>query len=429
LSFYVDFLVIFSFMSNTFVGGTPVFTGDSTCWAEFKKSKHEGQEEEAPLPQVFNIPGGKHPLQMINELYPTVTYTFGENTTVKSSQKYSAYIKIEDTNFEGKGGNKKVARLNAAIQAVAFLKSNGLLEQRISERRQHKTVKPKYQKPQRPAFLKSNGKPFGHLKLTEEKPRDSVQKLKEKFPRVDYQVVSESMTENSDGEAVMTFTVSAWVQDKTFTGDGTSKQHARLAAAEAALRGLGLWTEEDETLKQEAKRLETEKSRFARMLYGANRARGSGGGSQDWRSQGKSWVSGGVLAPNPLILPESRDSGSGGNFDDSRDGSQYSGTGGYGFNMGGLQNEYGVGLQNMGPQNEYGTGPVNNYGFGPSNGFGMGPQNNYGVRAPGGSIMGEQSGYGMGQSADYGGGYNDFGNGGNFCQNPCGSYNGWWGQC
>lgn len=398
------------------------------------------------MPQVFGLPEGKNPLVMINELYPTVAYIFGENVAEKSSEKYSAYIKIEDINFEGKGSNKKVARLNAAVEAITFLKNKGLLEQRISERRRHKVVKPKWQKPQRAAFLKSNGRPFRPPKPTEEKPNDAVQKLKEKFAKVDYQVVSESTTENREGEAVMKFTVSATVMDKTFTGDGTSKQNARLEAAEAALRGLGMWTGEDETLKQEAKCHKMEEARFARMLYGRNRMKASGGGSRDWRSQGKSWVSGGVLAPIPLIMPDSKDSRSCGKFEDSQDGSQHSGAGRSGHNMGGQQiefgmgppngynmgpkNEYGMGPPNgynMGPQNECGMGPVNNYGMGPSNGYGMGPQNNYGIQAPGCFRMGEQSGYGMGQSA-YGGSYNDFGNGGNVSENPCGSYNNWWGQ-
>lgn len=398
------------------------------------------------MPQVIGLPEGKHPLQMINELYPNVTYTFVENIAVKSSEKYSAHIKIEDTNFEGKGSNKKLARLNAAVEAIKFLKNKGFLEQRISERRRHKAVKPKWQKPQRAAFLKSNGRPFRPPNLTEEKPNDAVQKLKETFAKVDYQVVSESTTENSEGEAVLKFTVSATVMDKTYTGDGTSKQNARLEAAEAALRGLGLWTEEDETLKQETKRHEMEEARFARMLYGRNRMKVSGAGSRDWRSQGKSWVSGGVLAPIPLILPDSKDSRICGNFEDSQDGSQHSGAGRSGRNMGGQQNEFGMGPlngYNMGPQNEYGMGlpngynmrpqnecgmgPVNNFGMGPSDGCGMGPQNNYGIQAPGGYRMGEQSGYGMGQSA-YGGCYNDFGNGGSVNENTYGSYNNWWGQ-
>lgn len=375
------------------------------------------------MPQVFGLPGGKHPLQIINELYSTVSYTFVVNPTEKSSEKCSAYIKIEDTDFEGKGSNKKVARLNAAIKAITFLKDSGILDQRIAEKRQQKAGKPKWRGPVRQAFLKSNGRPFGPPKPAEEKPKDAVQKLKEKFARVDYQVVKESTTQNSEGEAVLKFTVSATVMDKTFTGDGTSKQQARLEAAEAALRGLDLWTEEDVTLKKEAERLEMDKTRFARMLYGTKRMKGSGGGSRDWRFQGKSWVSGGVLAPNPLILPDSKDSGTGGNFEDSQDGSQYSGADGSGRNMGGHLNGFG-----MGPPNGFNMGPQNEYGMGPSNGFGMGPQSNYGIQAPGGFGMGGQSGYGMGQSTNYGSGYNDFGNGGNFSENPSGSYNNWWGQ-
>lgn len=45
------------------------------------------------------------------------------------------------------------------------------------------------------------------------------------------------------------FTISVAVDGSTYTGTGTSKKQAKTFCAEAALRGCGLWNDDDEQLK------------------------------------------------------------------------------------------------------------------------------------------------------------------------------------
>lgn len=263
-------------------------------------------------------------MQLINELYPDAVFSFSEKPSAGADGVYSVSLRINDADFVGSGGNKKIARLNAAIEAVNAFKRDGTLERRLAEKQLHKMVKPKWQKPQRAAFLQKDEMWARQPKGPMTQPRDAVVRLKEMFGNVNYEVTSKSPTTDADGNPATRYFVLAMVLGQTFWGEGLTEEKAQLEASEAAMSSLGLWTEEDEDAKKEAGRLEAEQRRWTSMLYGKSRSKQRSKASRDWRSQGKSWVSGGKLESLPLILPGMmNNSGAYRDFDGRHAGSWY----------------------------------------------------------------------------------------------------------
>jgi len=88
--------------------GFPLFVGElppvsakpklATASAESEHAPPLAKQSE-PLPQLLcSLPGNKSPLQLLNELYPTVAFTSSD--TVDENNLFHSSIKIEDKLFE-----------------------------------------------------------------------------------------------------------------------------------------------------------------------------------------------------------------------------------------------------------------------------------------------------------------------------------------
>ena len=84
------------------------------------------------------------------------------------------------------------------------------------------------------------------LKLAANPAKNAVAKLHELYPTCEYSVVGEMPMRNS---VITAFAVSVKVNHRTYIGIGKNKKLAKMDAAEKALQGIGMWTEEDDYMK------------------------------------------------------------------------------------------------------------------------------------------------------------------------------------
>jgi dsRNA-specific ribonuclease len=254
--------------------GMPIYEGSEKVWQKYKAKL---EKESHKLVGTFSV---KNPVAELHELFPDSTYKFKDDK-VDIGEFYQCKITVNGEEYEGLGRNKKDAKANAATNALEGLRVSGFLDQHMKELEAKKQAKVEKLK----EFEKSDGSGKGKDRLEKlfnvsaAPAKNAVSKLNEIFPSIEYKIVGEMPVKNT---CMTAFAVSVQVNRRTYTGIGKNKKLAKMAAAEKALRGLGLWTEDDEYMKVYALRgdRQLEETLENQMWRGSAPVRGGGRGKQ-----------------------------------------------------------------------------------------------------------------------------------------------------
>ncbi|KAI0215349.1 hypothetical protein LSAT2_032612, partial [Lamellibrachia satsuma] len=192
----------------------------------------------------------KNAIMRLNELPCGVKYEFPPDDASSSGEVvYRCIVKVGDGVFDDAGATKKVAKLKAASVAVAALRATGMLAQLEHQQEALKSTKRK-QRAQSFAGAPIISPNLGrHVRTNQSRPKNAVMKLNDKYCALQYDVVY--------GERDARASVKVTVCGKEYIGTGSTKRLAKQEAAEQALRGLGLWTAEDDRAKKVETQVET----------------------------------------------------------------------------------------------------------------------------------------------------------------------------
>ena len=219
----------------------PGFVGDDSEWVQHKKP----EQEPVSLP-VFD---GKNPIMQLNELYHGLTYTFRDPVGPVHAATYHVSVEVEGQSFQACCNSKKSAKLAVANIALETLKSQGILDAREQERAQNKDVKLTKRRDfmsKRSDMLQERIQQYKNRdRKNPPLPKNAIVKLNDRYRSLEYKLVSQTGPSFNT-----TFTMSVSVENKTYFGTGRSKKRAKMEAAETVLKGMGLWTEEDEEIKK-----------------------------------------------------------------------------------------------------------------------------------------------------------------------------------
>jgi len=347
--------------------------------------------DEVTTPTVLNVtsgppddPSGKTPVMLLHELYrDQIEFNVGAPTGQAPNVAFDCALVLAGRTFSGSGGSKKAAKQAAAAAAVNALRMSGELDVREREmlavRAQKRLNAP--DRPQRkqfqqdvPTMSSSSGARTGKQPPL---PKNSIMRLNDKYRSLPFTVVS-----GSDAGGWVTMTVV--VEDVTYSGQGATKKQAKLSTAEAALRGLGDWTSDDENVKRMLAAAEASKPPPS-STFGRGRGRGGRGGRGGGSLRGAAvasagrWVRGGVV------------NYTGGNW---TTGGKDSGTGnGYG---GGYGKDYQGNGDAQAQQADTGSGSYgfSGYGFGGTSGGNKSPRGRGQAGGLSGGLSGGQFGKG-----------------------------------
>lgn len=163
---------------------------------------------------------------------------------------FKAKVSVENSDYEGSGSNKKIAKVEAAKLALGGLETLGLLKHREEqlEARRHRREGEKTE------FMakrfEERGKRIVEYRNRERKqpplPKNAVMKLNEHHKGLDYEFLSQGGVPWNK-----IFSVSVTVLEQKYIATGNSKKNAKLEVAENALKGLGLWTDADQKVKDD----------------------------------------------------------------------------------------------------------------------------------------------------------------------------------
>ena len=167
-----------------------------------------------------------------------------------ADQFFRARVTVEGSVYEGQGTSKKLAKVEAANLALDGLKTLGLLtirEQQLTQKRQQREV-------QKHTFMHKREEIIGqrimNYRTRERKhpplPKNAAMKLNEHHKGLEY-----DFSPKGGSPWAPHFNVQVTVQGKVYSAQGNTKKNAKLAVAENVLKDLGLWTDEDERVKEE----------------------------------------------------------------------------------------------------------------------------------------------------------------------------------
>jgi len=208
-----------------------LYTGDPEVYMQYRR---------------FNLMNAaaeeKTAIAILNELYyESAVYSIIE-ANEQGTGSYLTSVTVDGITAYGRGSSKKEAKLRAACAAMEQLRCLGLLEQRMTEKEFSKTDRMKTA-----SSTSDSVKPLPYRQtVTQENAMAKLNRL--------YGAPNYNMDAGCPGalDGFSYFTACVTVKDKNYTGSGRSKKLARIAAAEHALRGLNMWTAEDEAAKKQA---------------------------------------------------------------------------------------------------------------------------------------------------------------------------------
>ena len=231
----------------TVAGGFPIYTGDAKEYMHLRQSD-----------LITASADEKNAINVLNELY----YESAVYKEQKSEGFSLVSVTVDGITTYGRGATKKEAKLSAANAAIEQLRTVGLLQQRIAEKDALKIEKKgNVLASERPASYRQT--------VSSAESENAIAKLNHVYSGLNYNVTDAIMT---PGET--SFTVSVNVNGQVYSGTGRSKKTARLTAAENALRGLNLWTENSDAKQPTAHSFGGETTSYAGGQ--SFRARGSG---------------------------------------------------------------------------------------------------------------------------------------------------------
>ena len=202
-----------------------MFEGGDGLWSHLKMSR----DAIVAQPELFH---GKNPVQLLHEIFRGVEFETVETPVAEFGHSFRMRVKVEGESFEGSAGNKKAAKAECAIAALTALEQRGVLASRLAEK-----------------SAKRSGAPG--TRTWGQSTTDAVIKLAIHFPDLQYRLVSQSDIWNN---GQLLFSVQVVVRGQTYVGVGRTEALARMDAAEKVLRAMGLWTADDERIKQEKSR-------------------------------------------------------------------------------------------------------------------------------------------------------------------------------
>jgi len=216
-------------MHDHVAGGFPLYVGDPEVYMQYRQCNQMNAAAEE-----------KNAISILNELYyESAVYSIIEENEQGTGSCLTS-VTVYGITAYGRGSSKKEAKLKAAHAAVEQLRCLGLLEQRMTEKEVFKKDRMKTA-----SNTSASVKPAPYRQtvcpVTQE---NAAAKLNRLYGALNYNFIDEG--------TVGDFTVCVMVNDKNYTGSGRSKKLARIAAAEHALRGLNMWTAEDEAAKKQA---------------------------------------------------------------------------------------------------------------------------------------------------------------------------------
>lgn len=188
----------------------------------------------------------KNAIMRLNELPCHVKYKFqqpDDGSPPSGDVGFRCIVEIGDCAFEDKGASKKEAKLKAAVMAVTTLQATGLLALLEHQQAALKSAKRK-QRAQSLAGMPTSPDTDKRFRTNPPQLKNAVMKLNDHHHALQYDVLS-----YGERDTPASATVKVTVSGKEYIGSGVTKRIAKQEAAEQALRGLGLWTTEDDQTK------------------------------------------------------------------------------------------------------------------------------------------------------------------------------------
>lgn len=244
--------------------GSPVFIGSEEEYLQFKPKKTS-----EPVEKEIVEFEGKNPIMWLNEYFPGLEYSWDLS---EDSSSYRASVEIEDIEYSGTGSNRKVAKTKCALHAVEGLSQLGRLSELEAEKKEHKRQKLQQSKQQ---ALKHNDLAVqmdsyrNRLRKNPPLPKNALAKINDFERGLTFEVQSEEAPVH-DQAAV----VSLRFKGATYIGVGRTKKMAKLNASEKAIRAIGMWDEQDESVKSEIMEEERKLSTTSHAGMGTNSWRG-----------------------------------------------------------------------------------------------------------------------------------------------------------
>ncbi|XP_060525250.1 double-stranded RNA-specific editase Adar [Cylas formicarius] len=189
-------------------------------------------EEEPQKPQKKKKKGininavEKNPVSILNELRVGLKYEVDSVLGPPHSPIFKVYVTLDGQKYYGTGSSKKTARACAAEEALkSFIQfpNNGFI---ISSNKKA-AADLDFTVDQTSAKVKANGN-----NLLTDKTKSPVMVLNELYPNASYSFI------HNDDDTVNRFQTTITIANETFSGTGSSKKNAKVAAAKTALMKL-----------------------------------------------------------------------------------------------------------------------------------------------------------------------------------------------
>lgn len=224
-----------------FSDGQPVYKGDDSLYTKYKLRDATASVETVD---------GKNPIQMLNELFHELHYEYVDvSNEVTVGTKFCVVLEIQGQAYRGEGTTKKMAKGNCAMAAVKALTDSGVIKSLMAEKDAKK------RRTSRHVTGTSNSSLLD----------SAVIKLAVHFPDLQYRLVSQNDLWKN-GQTLSSVAVT--VRGETFFGSGPTESSAKNQVASKVLTKFGLWSADDQRLKQETARVEAD-STITSVVRGA----------------------------------------------------------------------------------------------------------------------------------------------------------------